>query len=192
MCCCKPNGCRETGSLCSRPPFLLLNTSTPGKFRGPPCKSLFGVHNLLFNLWVWKGEEKGMGPKLCKGGGEIFGDGEISVSNFRFLPKYFGGSPSKWQLRARRGGHNCCGSVLLNLLTSTGSCNQFCFILHSHRVTFSSNFCVVAVQLCSNPWQNSFVQIHGRTVLFKAKFGTTPQKQPKNDQKWGWGHLWYK
>ena len=178
MCCCKPNGCRETGSLCSRPP-LPFYSSTPGKFRGPPCKSLFGVHNLLLNLWVWKGEVGWLGPKLCKGGGEIFGDDAILESNFRFLPKYLGGSPPKWQFRARYGGHICWRSVLIFWVHLTGFCNQFGFIMHSHRVTFSSNFCVDVSFLVqrgvgsrptsSSIWYKYFKIFSTKLILFDYK-----------------------
>jgi len=65
-----------------------------------------------------------------------------------------------------------------------GSCSQFCLILQLHRVAvpFPPTF--------ASPWRNSFVQIHGRTPLLKAKFGTTPQKRPKNDLNWGVGSFY--
>ena len=64
---------------------------------------------------------------------------------------------------------------------SIGSFSQFCLILQPHRVAvpFPPTF--------TSPWRKSFVQIHGRTTLLKAKFGTTPQKRPKNDLNWGVG-----
>ena len=54
-------------------------------------------------------------------------------------------------------------------------------LLQPHRVAvpFPPTF--------ASPWRNSFVQIHGGTTLLKAKFGTTPQKLPKNDLNWGLG-----
>jgi len=62
---------------------------------------------------------------------------------------------------------------VLRHVPSIGSYSQFCFILQPHRVAVPS-------PPTFGPWRNSFVQIHGRTFLLKAKFGTTPQKQPKN------------
>jgi len=64
---------------------------------------------------------------------------------------------------------------------SIGTCSQFCLILPNHRVAvpFPPTF--------ASPWRNSFVQIHGGTILLKAKFGTTPQKRPKSDLNWGVG-----
>jgi len=64
---------------------------------------------------------------------------------------------------------------------SIGSCSQLCLILQPHRVAvpFPPTF--------ASPWRNSFVQIHGGTTLLKTKFGTTPQKLPKNDLNWGVG-----
>jgi len=61
---------------------------------------------------------------------------------------------------------------------SIGSCSQFCLMLQLHPVAvpFPPTF--------ASPWRNSFVQIHGGTTLFKAKFGDTPQKRPKNDLNW--------
>jgi len=66
----------------------------------------------------------------------------------------------------------CANHVLLQpVLLDLGS-SSFC-------CTFSSNFCVaMAKQHCSNP---------GGTALFKAKFGTTHQKWPQNDQNLGVG-----
>ena len=104
-------------------------------------------------------------PKLWMGGGEKFGDDEISVSKFRCLPKIFGGGvlligsripPSKWQLRAKMrrkklpqisASDGFLQPVLLDSAFSSCCC------------TFSSNLCVVmAEQLCSHQWWNSFVQ----------------------------------
>jgi len=64
---------------------------------------------------------------------------------------------------------------------SIGSCSQFCLILQAHRVAvpFPPTF--------DSPWWNSLVQIHGGTTLLKEFFGTTPQKQPKNDLNLGVG-----
>jgi len=51
-----------------------------------------------------------------------------------------------------------------------GLCGKFGLMLQLHRVAvpFPSTFL--------SPWWNSFVQIHGRTTLLKAKFATTSQK----------------
>jgi len=43
------------------------------------------------------------------------------------------------------------------------------------------------LQFESPSWWNIFVQIHDGTTLLKAKFGTTPQKIPKNDLNCGVG-----
>ena len=56
-----------------------------------------------------------------------------------------------------------------------GSCSQFCLILQPDRVA------VPDPPTFASPWRNSFVKIHGGTTLLRAKFGTTPQKRPKND-----------
>ena len=64
---------------------------------------------------------------------------------------------------------------------SIGSCSQFCLILQPHRVA------VPFLPTFASPWRNSFVQTRGGTTLLEAKFGTTPQKQPKNDLNWGVG-----
>jgi len=48
---------------------------------------------------------------------------------------------------------------MLSHVPSIGSCSQFCLILQPHRVAVPFNFCVaMAEQLCSNPWQNNFVE----------------------------------
>jgi len=71
--------------------------------------------------------------------------------------------------------------VFSRFVPSIGSCSQFCLILQPHLVAvpFPPTF--------ASPWRNSFVQIHGGTTLLKAKFGTTPQKLPKNDLTRGVG-----
>ena len=73
------------------------------------------------------------------------------------------------------------GPMFLRFVPSIGSRSQFCFNLQPHRVAalFPPTF--------ASRWRNSFVQIHGRTTLWKAKFGTTPQKRLKNDLNWGVG-----
>jgi len=59
---------------------------------------------------------------------------------------------------------------------TTGQIEQFS---HGKSLAGSPTF--------ASPWRNSFVQIHGRKTLLKTKFGTTPQKRPKNDLNWGLG-----
>jgi len=86
----------------------------------------FQINHLLsksFHLhvekhWVWKGRVFAgrQRSKSCRSGGEIFGDDEFWVNNFRFISEIFGGAvllpmsnvaPPKLQLRARCGGHSC-------------------------------------------------------------------------------------
>jgi len=78
------------------------------------------------------------------------------------------------------------GKVFSRFVPSIGSCSQFCLILQPHyfAVPFPPTF--------ASPWRNSLVKIHGGTTFLKAKFGTTPQKRPKNDLNWGVGSSWYK
>ena len=72
-------------------------------------------------------------------GGEIFGDDEISVGNFRYPPNIGGGillpngaarkmqRAQLWQISSKMR----CSSV--PQVPTTGSCSQFCLFLHSHR-----------------------------------------------------------
>jgi len=114
------------------------------------------------------------------------------VRNFRFVPQIFGGlillieskltslNGSCAQDAAGTGVADECRRLLCHV-PLIGSCSHFCLILQPHRVAvpFPATF--------ASPWRNSFVQIHGGTTLLKAKFGTTPQKRPKNDLNWGMG-----
>ena len=93
-----------------------------------------------------------------------------------------GGLPSKLLCHGK---HTCFetpeNQMFSWFVPPIGSCSQFCLILQPHRVAvpFPPTF--------ASPWRNSFVLIHGGTTLLKAKFGTTPQKWPKNDLNWGGG-----
>jgi len=125
-------------------------------------------------------------------GGEIFGDDEISLSNFRFLPQIFGGggilligSKQPLQMAAARkaaagiAAADQCRHLLICLTmcprwTPAASFAGFCILIvllyfslqplcrHGGRALFKS-------------MQNSFVQ---------GKFGITPQKWSQMDQNW--------
>ena len=68
-------------------------------------------------------------------------------------------------------------SHLLFMAVLLDSTNSSCFL----------SFFLWCCTFFALPWRNSFDQIHGGTTLLKAKFGTTPQKRPKNDLNFGVG-----
>ena len=107
---------------------------------------------------------------------EMLEDEEISVGNFKFLPKIFWGEQIG-QPRARCG-PRCHRSVhefpyLFCYVPSTGSFSQFCLILHPRRVA------VPFPPAFASPWRNSFVQIYSRTTLLLASPATTTHERPK-------------
>ena len=77
--------------------------------------------------------------------------------------------------------HALKGGIFSRFVPSMGSCIQFGLILHPYLIA------VPFPPTLASPWRNGFVEIHGGTALFKAKCGTTPQKQPKNEQNLGVG-----
>ena len=94
------------------------------------------------------------------GGCEILEVDEISVNEFRFLPKYWGARsllqppPPKWQMRASCRGHSCRSSVLtLALLCALGG-----FLVSA---AFCSCFLIVTVGLLSSLRMN----IHPKTLF---------------------------
>jgi len=129
------------------------------------------------------------------GGGEIFGDDELSMSNFRFLSPFFFFllvvskiPPPILQMRSSCGGHSCHSSVqvialILFHVPSMGSCSQFCLILHPHRVA------VPFPPILASPWRNSFVQIHVEQLCSRQNLGRPLQNDPKTTNIWGWGQL---
>ena len=126
----------------------------------------------------------------------MFGDDEISMSNFRFLLQIWGGGillpisktpPPKWQ-HERKMWHSCHRLVqeLAHVLCHVplmGSCSQFCVILHPHRVAvpFAPTF--------ASLWRNSFVQIYEERLCSRLILGPPHKNETKTTKIWGWGHL---
>jgi len=128
-------------------------------------------------------------PKFQREGGQIFGDDEILMSNF-FSPKYLLGDFAPYELARKM-------RWVWLLQISTGTCSCFCYPWRAPSASFAL-FCI----LNQSAWLCLFLEIlrrHGATALlksmgsnlFKARFGTTPQKWAKNDQNWVWVVLLY-
>jgi len=114
--------------------------------------------------------------------------------NFRFVPQIFGGVILLSMSKITTPNGSCAqGAAGMVSKISAGTCSYALPCAHDWLLqpvlldSTTVSCCCTFSPTFASPWRNSFVQIHGATPLLKAKFGTTPQKRPKNDLNWGVG-----
>jgi len=96
--------------------------------------------------------------------------------------------PSKWQLYASCSGHSCCRSVqalahMLCRVPPMGSCRQFCFILHPHRVPFPFP------PTFASPGGTALFESMTEQLCWRQHLGPLLINDPKKKETWGWGHF---